>query len=233
MLLRVENLSKQYNHHTDGLIDALKDVTFNIEKGMFVTITGPSGAGKSTLLLMIGGLVHPSAGQVIFNDQPLYSLTHDGLAGFRRTHVGFVMQNFGLIPYLTALLNVMTPLSLQNMAADAQKQRAIDLLESVGLKDRTNHFPRELSAGQQQRVAIARAMANSPSMILADEPTGNLDPALAHEILDLLKTLNTEKGITVIMVTHSPQAADYGTLRIHLKEGKLVPGNNIPEIYHA
>ena len=233
MLLRVENLSKQYNHHTDGLVDALKDVTFNIEKGMFVTITGPSGAGKSTLLLMIGGLVHPSAGQVIFNDQPLYSLTHDGLAGFRRTHVGFVMQNFGLIPYLTALLNVMTPLSLQNMAADAQKQRAIDLLESVGLKDRTNHFPRELSAGQQQRVAIARAMANSPSMILADEPTGNLDPALAHEILDLLKTLNTEKGITVIMVTHSPQAADYGTLRIHLKEGKLVPGNNTSEIYHA
>ena len=233
MLLRVENLSKQYNHHTDGLIDALKDVTFTIEKGMFVTITGPSGAGKSTLLLMIGGLVHPTAGQVVFNDQPLYSLNHDGLAEFRRTHVGFVMQNFGLIPYLTALLNVMTPLSLQNMAADAQKQRAIDLLESVGLKDRTNHFPRELSAGQQQRVAIARAMANSPSMILADEPTGNLDPALAHEILDLLKTLNTEKGITVIMVTHSPQAADYGTLRIHLKEGKLVPGNNIPEIYHA
>ena len=221
MLLRVENLSKQYNHHTDGLIDALKDVTFTIEKGMFVTITGPSGAGKSTLLLMIGGLVHPTAGQVVFNDQPLYSLNHDGLAGFSRTHVGFVMQNFGLIPYLTALLNVMTPLSLQNMAADAQKQRAIDLLESVGLKDRTNHFPRELSAGQQQRVAIARAMANSPSMILADEPTGNLDPALAHEILDLLKTLNTEKGITVIMVTHSPQAADYGTLRIHLKEGRL------------
>jgi len=233
MLLRVENLSKQYNHHTDGLVDALKDVTFTIEKGMFVTITGPSGAGKSTLLLMLGGLVHPSAGQVVFNDQPLYSLTHDGLAGFRRTHVGFVMQNFGLIPYLTALQNVMTPLSLQNMDAYAQRQRASDLLESVGLKDRTNHFPRELSAGQQQRVAIARAMANSPSMILADEPTGNLDPALAHEILDLLKTLNTEKGITVIMVTHSPQAADYGTLRIHLKEGKLVPGNNIPEIYHA
>ena len=233
MLLRVENLSKQYNHHTDGPVDALKDVTFTIEKGTFVTITGPSGAGKSTLLLMLGGLVHPSAGQVVFNDQPLYSLTHDGLAGFRRTHVGFVMQNFGLIPYLTALQNVMTPLSLQNMDAYAQRQRASDLLESVGLKDRTNHFPRELSAGQQQRVAIARAMANSPSMILADEPTGNLDPALAHEILDLLKTLNTEKGITVIMVTHSPQAADYGTLRIHLKEGKLVPGNNIPEIYHA
>jgi putative ABC transport system ATP-binding protein len=221
MLLRVENLSKQYNHHIDGLVDALKDVTFTIEKGMFVTITGPSGAGKTTLLLMLGGLVHPSAGQVVFNDQKLYSLTHDGLAGFRRTHVGFVMQNFGLIPYLTALRNVMTPLSLQNMAADAQKQRAIDLLESVGLKDRTNHFPRELSAGQQQRVAIARAMANNPSMILADEPTGNLDPSLAHEILDLLKTLNTARGITIIMVTHSPQAADYGAMRIHLMEGKL------------
>lgn len=221
MLLRVENLSKQYNHHIDGLVDALKDVTFTIEKGMFVTITGPSGAGKTTLLLMLGGLVHPSAGQVFFNDQPLYSLNHDGLAGFRRTHVGFVMQNFGLIPYLSALQNVMIPLSLKNMDVDAQRQRAIDLLESVELKDRTNHFPRELSAGQQQRVAIARAMANNPSMILADEPTGNLDPALAHEILDLLKTLNTEKKITVIMVTHSPQAAEYGTMRIHMKEGRL------------
>jgi putative ABC transport system ATP-binding protein len=222
MLLQVNNLSKQYNHHTDGLVNALKDVTFTIEKGMFVTITGPSGAGKSTLLLMLGGLVHPSDGQVVFNNESLYALQHDGLAGFRRRHVGFVMQNFGLIPYLSALRNVMIPLTLQNMDAAEQKQRAIDLLDSVGLTGSINHLPRELSAGQQQRVAIARAMANNPSMILADEPTGNLDPALAHEILELLKALNAEKGVTVIMVTHSPQAADYGTMRIHLNEGKIV-----------
>jgi putative ABC transport system ATP-binding protein len=233
MLLQVDNLSKQYNHHTDGLVDALKDVTFTIEKGMFVTITGPSGAGKSTLLLMLGGLVHPTEGQVVFNNESLYALQHDGLAGFRRRHVGFVMQNFGLIPYLSALQNVMVPLALQTMDAEVQKKRAIDLLDSVGLTGRINHFPRELSSGQQQRVAIARAMANNPSMILADEPTGNLDPALAHEILELLKALNVEKGVTVIMVTHSPQAADYGTMRIHLKEGKLVPGNNISGSYHA
>ena len=233
MLLQVDNLSKQYNHHTDGLVDALKDVTFTIEKGMFVAITGPSGAGKSTLLLMLGGLVHPTAGQVVFNNESLYALQHDGLAGFRRRHVGFVMQNFGLIPYLSALQNVMVPLALQTMDAEVQKKRAIDLLDSVGLTGRINHLPRELSSGQQQRVAIARAMANKPSMILADEPTGNLDPGLAREILDLLKTLNVEKGVTVIMVTHSPQAADYGTMRIHLQEGKLAPGNTIKGIYHA
>ena len=114
MLLQVDNLSKQYDHHTDGLVDALKDVSFTIEKGMFVTITGPSGAGKSTLLLMLGGLVHPTSGQVVFNNESLYALQHDGLAGFRRRNVGFVMQNFGLIPYLSALQNVMIPLALQN-----------------------------------------------------------------------------------------------------------------------
>jgi len=221
MFLQIDNLSKQYNHHTDGLVDALKDITFTIEKGLFVTITGPSGAGKSTLLLMLGGLVHPTAGQVVFNNESLYALQHDGLAGFRRRHVGFVMQNFGLIPYLSALQNVMVPLALQNIETAEQQQRATNLLDSVGLTGRINHLPRELSSGQQQRVAIARAMANNPSMILADEPTGNLDPALAREILELLKKLNVEKNITVIMVTHSPQAAEYGNMRIKLKEGQL------------
>jgi putative ABC transport system ATP-binding protein len=132
------------------------------------------------------------------------------------------MQNFSLIPYLSALRNVMIPLSLQKMDKDVQRKHAIDLLDSVGLKGRINHLPRELSAGQQQRVAIARAIANNPSLILADEPTGNLDPSLAQEILELLKVLNTERGITVIMVTHSPAAAAFGTVRIRLVEGRLV-----------
>lgn len=221
MLLRVEKLSKQYLH-ADGPVDALKDITFNVKEGMFVTITGPSGAGKSTLLLTLGGLIYPSSGHIFFRDQALYSSSHNGLAGFRRKHVGFLMQNFSLIPYLSALRNVMIPLSLQKMDKDAQTKRATDLLNGVGLKDRINHLPRELSAGQQQRVAIARAIANNPSLILADEPTGNLDPSLAQEILELLKTLNIEKGITVIMVTHSPAAADFGTVRIHLNEGRLI-----------
>ena len=221
MLLRVEKLSKQYPH-SDGPVDALKDVTFNVEKGMFVTITGPSGSGKSTLLLTLGGLIYPSSGHIFFRDQALYSSSNNGLAGFRRKHVGFVMQNFSLIPYLSALKNVMIPLSLQKMDKDTQRKRATDLLDSIGLKDRINHLPRELSVGQQQRVTIARAIANNPSLILADEPTGNLDPSLAQEILELLKVLNIERGITIIMVTHSPAAADFGTVRIHLNEGRLI-----------
>jgi putative ABC transport system ATP-binding protein len=221
MLLRVERLSKQY-HHADGPIEALKNITFTVKKGTFVTITGPSGSGKSTLLLSLGGLIHPSSGQLFFRDNALYSSSNNGLAEFRRNHVGFVMQNFSLITYLSALKNVMIPLSLQKMDKDTQIKRATDLLEGVGLKNRINHLPRELSAGQQQRVAIARAIANNPSLILADEPTGNLDPSLAQEILELLKTLTIERELAVIMATHSPEAADYGTVRIHLNEGMVV-----------
>ena len=221
MLLRVERLSKQY-HHADGPVDALKGVTFNVDKGMFVTITGPSGSGKSTLLLSLGGLIHPSSGQLFFRDNALYSSSNNGLAEFRRNHIGFVMQNFSLIPYLSALKNVMIPLALQKMDKDTQMKRATDLLEGVGLKNRRNHLPRELSAGEQQRVAIARAIANNPSLILADEPTGNLDPSLAQEILGVLKALTIEREIAVIMVTHSPEAADFGTVRIHLNKGRVV-----------
>ncbi len=220
-MLRVEKLSKQYLH-ADGPVNALQEITLNIEKGEFAVITGPSGSGKSTLLLTLGGLIKPSSGDILFKDQTIYHPSNNGLSDFRRLHIGFVMQNFSLIPYLSALKNVMIPLALQKTVKETQRKRATDLLESVGLKDRTNHLPRELSAGQQQRVAIARAMANNPSLLLADEPTGNLDPCLALEILELLKAFNVEKGITVIMVTHSPVAADFGTKRIHLKGGKLV-----------
>lgn len=221
MLLQVENLSKRYIH-ADGPVDALKGITCTIEEGMFVAITGPSGSGKSTLLLTLGGLIRPSSGQIFFRNRDLYASFADGLSDYRRQHVGFVMQNFSLIPYLSALKNVMVPLSLQKMDRAAQIKRAADLLDSVGLRGRINHLPRELSAGQQQRVAIARAIANNPSLILADEPTGNLDPSLAREILTLLKSLNEEKGITIIMVTHSPAAADFAGLRLHLNEGCLV-----------
>jgi len=221
VLLRVEKLSKQYSH-ADGPVDALKNITFTVKEGSFVTITGPSGSGKSTLLLSLGGLISPSSGDIFFRNNALYSSSNNALAEFRRKHIGFVMQNFSLIPYISALRNVMISLSLRKIDKDTQRERAAQLLETVGLNGRINHLPRELSAGQQQRVAIARAMANDPSLILADEPTGNLDPSLAQDILGLLKSHNVEKGITVIMVTHSPAAADFGTVRIHLNEGRLV-----------
>ncbi|HNR14595.1 MAG TPA: ABC transporter ATP-binding protein [Thermodesulfobacteriota bacterium] len=221
MLLRVEKLSKQYRHR-DGLVDALKDISLTIDEGMFVTITGPSGSGKSTLLLTLGGLIHPSSGHILFKGKPLYPSSDKELARFRREHVGFVMQNFSLIPYLSALKNVAVPLALRQTDRSIQASLAAQLLASVGLQDRINHLPRELSSGQQQRVAIARAIANNPSLILADEPTGNLDPTLAQEILEILCTLNAEKGVTIIMVTHSPQAANLGKLRLRLNEGHLV-----------
>jgi len=215
LLLQVKELSKQYLH-PDGPVNALKDIEIKIEEGAFVTITGPSGSGKSTLLYALGGLIRPSS------DQELHNMSNNELAAFRLKHTGFVMQNFSLIPYLSALRNVMIPLSLDNMDKDTQRRRSTDLLDSIGLSDRINHLPRELSAGQQQRVAIARAIANDPSLILADEPTGNLDPSLAQEILELLKTLNIEKGITVVMATHSPNAASIGRMRIHLNDGRLI-----------
>jgi putative ABC transport system ATP-binding protein len=220
-ILEVEQISKQY-HHRDGLVDALKDISFSVNKGSFVTITGPSGSGKTTLLLALSGLIHPTAGRIYFEGENLDLTSDSTLVNFRKKHVGFVMQNFSLIPYMTALQNVMIPLSLNGMTGSEQKARAIEMLELSGLENRMNHFPRELSAGQQQRVAIARALANKPSIIFADEPTGNLDPALAKDILELLKNINLAQHLTIFMVTHSPLASDYGNVKIRLDDGRLL-----------
>jgi len=219
-LLDVRNVSKVYAH-ADGLVDALADVSLDVPEGEFVTITGPSGSGKSTLLLTLGGLIRPTAGEMYFRGEALHTKSEGELAAFRRQHVGFVMQNFALVPYLTAVQNVMIPLALQKVGTADQKDRARSLLASVGLDERRNHLPRELSIGQQQRVAIARAFANDPDLILADEPTGNLDPSLSEDILGLLEVLNQEKGTTIIMVTHSPAAARRGTVRVHLEAGRI------------
>lgn len=221
MLLRVDKLSKQYSHK-DGPVDALKDISLNITEGSFVTITGPSGSGKTTLLLALSGLIRPTSGHITFKELALEIATDNKLAHFRKNHVGFVMQNFSLIPYLTAMRNVMIPLSLQNIDYSRQLSLASAVLELVGLEDRINHLPRELSAGEQQRVAIARALVNKPSIIFADEPTGNLDPALSVEILEFLKDINQTKNITILMVTHSPIAAEYGDTKIKLKNGYIV-----------
>jgi putative ABC transport system ATP-binding protein len=221
MILKIQALTKQYQHK-DGLVNALDHIDLDINKGSFVTITGPSGSGKTTLLLTIGGLLRPSSGNVIFEGKKLPLTSENHMAEFRKQHVGYVMQSFALIPYLTATENIM--LGLHDKATNAFQKRNLScaVLDIVDLTDRKNHYPRELSAGQQQRVAIARALVKKPTFILADEPTGNLDPALSTEILNLLKDINQERGITVIMVTHSPAAADMGDVKIHLKDGKII-----------
>ena len=220
MLLRIDGLCKRYAH-ADGPVDALEDVSLDVEGGAFVTVTGASGSGKTTLLLAVGGLLRPTRGRIRFRDLSLHDMSDGALASFRREHVGFVMQNFSLIPYLTAMRNVMVPMGLLGVARKEQEERAAALLDEVGLAGRRNHYPRELSAGQQQRVAIARAMANRPSLVLADEPTGNLDPGLSRDILGLLRSVNERQGTTIMMVTHSPEAASHGNVRVRLDLGRL------------
>jgi len=220
MIIQVKNLVKQYKHQ-DGLINALDDISIEVKKGSFVTVTGPSGSGKSTLLLSLFGLIRPTSGTISFNGRIITGATDLELANIRQEHVGFILQNFALIPYLTTVQNVMIPLALKKVDGDEQLERATEVLKFVGLANRINHLPRELSTGQQQRVAIARALVHNPSVILADEPTGNLDPALSLEILDFLSKINQTKGITVILVTHSPVAAEYGNYKIHLRDGRL------------
>jgi putative ABC transport system ATP-binding protein len=221
MILNAKNINKRYQHQ-DGPVDALKDISFEIQEGDFVTITGPSGSGKTTLLLSVAGLIKISSGEVLFNNFRIDTATDMQLSDYRKNNIGFVMQNFALIPYLTAIQNVMLPLTIHKMKNAVRFAKAGALLELVGLENRQNHLPRELSAGQQQRIAIARALINQPSMILADEPTGNLDPSLSEDILNLLKSINKDKGITILMVTHSPVAASFGNRSLKLEEGKLL-----------
>ena len=220
-MIKTEKLTKRYLHK-NGEVYALKNISLEIDKGSFVTITGASGAGKTTLLLALGGLIRPSSGKIIFNDIKLHEASDNDLARFRLNNLGFVMQNFALIPYLTAVQNIMVPLALQNETKESQMAIALKLLEEVNLTDRRDHLPRELSSGQQQRVAIARSLVNNPSLILADEPTGNLDPSLSEDILNLLKKINQEKRVTIVMVTHSPLAAEIGNYKIKLSNGELV-----------
>jgi len=191
-------------------------------------VTGGSGSGKTTLLLTLGGLIRPTMGTLAFSGKRVYTMSEPEMAEYRNRKIGFVLQTFNLIPYLTALENVMLPMILsadQNGAAMGQAEM---LLAKVGLQDRKEHLPRELSVGQQQRVAIARALANSPEVILADEPTGNLDPDLSLEVLRILKRLNEEEGRTVIMVTHSPAAASFGTTQLHLRDGAIADAGPDP-----
>ena len=223
-MFTVENLSKIYNSRR-GAVRALDNVSFEIERGGFVTITGSSGSGKSTLLLTLGGLIRPTDGKVEFGGKSLFDLSSPDLAEYRNRKVGFVLQTFNLVPYLSAMENVMLPMIFLPEKDGDQLQVAQNLLNRIGLVGREEHLPRELSVGQQQRVAIARALANNPEVILADEPTGNLDPVLSIEILEILRDLNVKEGRTVIMVTHSPEAAKFGGRRLHLEDGRISDHN--------
>jgi putative ABC transport system ATP-binding protein len=218
--MRLETVSKSYLHRGRA-VAALDNASLEIAPGDFVAVVGPSGSGKSTLLLVLGGMLSPSAGRVYLNGRSLYDLSPNERADMRRTKIGFVFQTFNLVPYLTALENVQIPLYLAGLDQVAQKQRATALLERVGLGDRLDHKPPELSIGQQQRVALARVMANDPEIILADEPTGNLDPDTGQHILDLLAEMNRE-GRTVVMVTHDPRAAQRAKRTLRLSAGAIL-----------
>lgn len=221
MILQAENILKQY-HHNGGLINALDHVSFTVKKGDFVTVTGPSGSGKSTLLLSLFGLIRITSGNIIFDGKRIDNIADNQLTRIRKKSVGYILQSFALVPYLTTIQNVMIPLALEKISGKEQIKRATEILDYVGLSDRIDHLPRELSVGQQQRVAIARSIIHRPQIIMADEPTGNLDPTLSLEILGFLKKINQENKITIMMVTHSPVAAEFGTMKLHLNAGKIV-----------
>jgi putative ABC transport system ATP-binding protein len=221
--MRFENVSKGYKHRGQ-LVTALDDASLEITPGDYLAVVGPSGSGKSTLLLMLGGMLSPSKGRVFLNGHSLYDLSPNQRAEVRRQKVGFVFQTFNLVPYLTALENVQIPLYLAGMSPVEQRERATGLLARVGLSDRLDHKPPELSVGQQQRVALARVLANGPELILADEPTGNLDPETSTQILDLLDELNRE-GRTIVMVTHDPRAAARAKRVLTLTAGRISDSN--------
>jgi len=203
-----------------GVVTILDGVSLDVERGEFVAITGPSGSGKSTLLGLIAGLDRPTAGSIHVDGVELASLDEDALARLRLAKVGYVFQSFHLIPTLTALENVAVPLDLAGMPDAAA--RASALLEEVGLKLRVGHYPAELSGGEQQRVALARAVANQPRLLLADEPTGNLDSATGAQIIDLLLGLQRRLGITLILVTHDPALAAHAGRVVELRDGRVV-----------
>ncbi|MEJ5309414.1 MAG: ABC transporter ATP-binding protein [Anaerolineae bacterium] len=218
-IISVRNLTKSYNR---GIIQALMTVSFDVFVGEFVAIVGPSGSGKSTLLNLIGTLDTPTDGDITIQGQALAQLQGDALADFRRAKIGFIFQAFHLIPTLTALENVMMPLLPYRRQCDFNlKKRAADLLDRVGLSHRQYHIPAQLSGGEQQRVAIARALINSPAILLADEPTGNLDSQTGLEIITLLQTLNTEQHLSILIATHDNAVTCHATRMIALKDGRL------------
>ncbi len=205
-------------------IDALRGINLGVSKGQFVALVGPSGSGKSTLLNLVGGLDRPSGGQLWVGGVELSTSKEKVLIEHRRRRVGFVFQSFNLLPRLTALENVALPLMFVGIPEQERLSRAQDLLDSIGLKERMNHRPNQLSGGEQQRVAIARALVGQPAIILADEPTGNLDSTTGSEIMAVLHRLNRVEGVTLLLVTHDPEAASFADRVVQLRDGQIVEG---------
>jgi putative ABC transport system ATP-binding protein len=227
----MENVSKKYRHRGQ-IVTALDGADLTISKGDFMAVVGPSGSGKSTLLLMLGGMLSPSSGRVLLQGESIYDLKSDQRARLRKKNIGFVFQTFNLVTYLSALENVQIPLYLAGLKGKDQEERAIFLLDRVGLADRLHHKPCELSVGQQQRVALARMLANDPAVILADEPTGNLDPETTQHVIKFLEDVNQE-GRTIVMVTHDPRAAEKAKKTLRLTNGAIISNNQEWEELHV
>lgn len=226
-VIQTSRLSKEFIRDEFHVI-ALKDVDLEVHKSEFVALMGPSGSGKSTLLHLIAAMDHATAGEIRVLGHNLRELRDREIAHWRNENVGFIFQTFNLIPVLTALENVELPLKLTNLKKKERLEHATTALTLVGLGDRLKHYPRQLSGGQEQRVAIARAIVTDPALILADEPTGNLDAASAEEVLKMLARLNQEYGKTIIMVTHDPHAARFASKVRHLEKGALLAEGAVP-----
>jgi putative ABC transport system ATP-binding protein len=224
MIVQASGLSKVFRRGQVEVL-ALDQVDLSVPRGEFVALMGPSGSGKSTLLHLIAGMDKPTGGRLLVLGEEPAGMGERTLARWRNNHIGFVFQSFNLIPVLTALENVELPLKLTSLGRARRREMAITALTLVGLDDRLDHFPRQLSGGQEQRVAIARAIVTDPDIILADEPTGNLDAASAREVLGLLQKLNKDSGKSIVMVTHDPHSAAAASRVIHLDKGKFVEAN--------
>ena len=220
-IVKAENVSKVFDMGKVK-VKALDDVSLEIDKGDYFAIMGPSGSGKTTLLNVLSALLRPTSGEVFVNNKPISKMDDNQLAIIRGKTIGFVFQTFNLIPRMTALENVMMPLWFEGVPLKEREERGKKVLEDVGLGDRMNHRPNELSGGQSQRVAIARALANDPDIIVADEPTGNLDSKSGDQILEIIKELNEKQGKTVLMVTHEREIGLKAEKIIHIKDGKII-----------
>jgi putative ABC transport system ATP-binding protein len=221
-VVEIDGLSKIFQRDSFA-VAALEKVDIIVEEGEFLCLMGPSGSGKTTLLNIIAGIDRPTSGGVRVLGEDIAGMSEDRLAAWRNVHVGFVFQTFNLIPVLTAYENVELPLLLTRLSAAERRKHVLAALELVGLEDRIEHYPRQLSGGQEQRVAIARAIVSDPTLIMADEPTGDLDAHSADEVLDILSRLNRDFKKTIIMVTHDPRATRYATVTRHLEKGQLLP----------
>ena len=216
-LIEIDNIGKDYQEG-DSTVQAIKEMSFSIDDGEFVSIMGQSGSGKSTLLSILGGLNHPTRGRILLDSLDIYKLSSEQRADLRSEYIGVIFQSFQLIPYLTVLENVKLPMAITGKKARTQDKMARNVLERVGLANKADRLPDQLSGGEQERVAIARAIVNKPPILLADEPTGSLDSKTAAEIMALLKELNSE-GQTIIMVTHNPEACKHTSRTIMVKDG--------------